>query len=55
MLGFFAEYDSGEIRIDGEEIVDAAWYHYTDLPMIPSEGTIAGQLIRHHVATLNKA
>jgi NAD+ diphosphatase len=54
MLGFFAEYDSGEIRIDPEEIVDAAWFHYTALPMIPSEGTIAGQLIRHHLASLQR-
>ena len=26
MLGFFAEYDSGEIAIDGVEISDAGWY-----------------------------
>lgn len=53
MLGFFAEYDSGEIHIDGVEISDAGWYHYTNLPMIPSAGTIAGQLIRHHLASLS--
>ncbi len=52
MLGFFAEYASGEIRIDGVEICDAGWYHFADLPMIPNEGTIAGRMIRHHLRTL---
>lgn len=52
MLGFFAEYDSGEIKIDGVEICDAGWYHYRSLPMIPGEGTIAGRMIRHHVESL---
>jgi NAD+ diphosphatase len=49
MLGFFAEYDSGEIRVDGQEICDARWFHFRNLPMIPGEGTIAGRMIRHHV------
>ncbi len=49
MLGFFAEYLSGEINIDGHEICDAGWYTYGRLPEIPSPGTIAGQLIRHHL------
>jgi NAD+ diphosphatase len=53
MLGFFAEYASGEIHIDGVEISDAGWYHYTDMPMIPSKGTIAGRMIRHHLASLS--
>lgn len=52
MLGFFAEYDSGEIAIDGAEISEAGWYHYRNLPAIPGEGTIAGRMIRHHVQSL---
>ncbi len=48
MLGFFAEYQSGEITIDGYEICEASWYTYDTLPQIPAAGTIAGQLIRHH-------
>jgi NAD+ diphosphatase len=53
MLGFFADYDSGEIVIDGVEISDAGWYHCRNLPMIPGEGTIAGRLIRHYLESLN--
>lgn len=54
MLGFFAEYDSGEIEIDGVEISDAGWYHCRNLPMIPGEGTIAGRMIRHYLESLNR-
>lgn len=36
MLAFTAEYDSGEIIIDKEEIEDAGWYRYDHLPGRPS-------------------
>jgi NAD+ diphosphatase len=52
MLGFFAEYAGGEIVCDLTEIADAQWYHYSDLPMIPPESSISGQLIQHHIQTL---
>ncbi len=52
MLGFFADYHSGEIEIDGEEICEAHWYPYDKLPEIPGTGTIAGQLIRHHIKSV---
>ncbi len=55
MLGFFAEYDAGTLQIDGREISDAGWYHVTDLPMIPGEGTIAGRMIRHHLSSLSRS
>lgn len=45
MIGFFAEYLGGEIRIDDVEIAEARWFHYRDLPPIPGEFTLAGQLI----------
>lgn len=51
MLGFFAEYTGGEILCDQEEIDDAQWFHYSNLPMIPPASSVAGQLIRHYVAT----
>lgn len=54
MLGFFAEYASGDIVCDQEEIDDARWFHYSELPMIPPASSVAGQLIRHHVATRQK-
>ena len=45
MLGFRAEWASGEIVIDPTEIVDANWYHRDDLPMIPPGISIARRLI----------
>jgi NAD+ diphosphatase len=50
MLGFFAEYDSGEIVCEDEEIAEAYWFSADDLPNIPPPHSIAGQLIRQHVA-----
>lgn len=34
MLGFTAEYESGEIKVDGKEIVDAGWYDKDHLPPV---------------------
>jgi NAD+ diphosphatase len=45
MIGFTAEYDSGDIRIDGEEIIEAGWYRADNLPHIPGRISIARQLI----------
>ena len=46
MLGFLADYDSGEIRIQKEELNDAAWFKYdSSLPTLPPQGTIARKLI----------
>ena len=45
MVGFTAHYASGEIRIDGKEIVDARWFGVDDLPEIPGRISIARKLI----------
>jgi NAD+ diphosphatase len=45
MLGFHAEWASGEIRCDPTEIVDANWYRRDDLPPIPPGISIARKLI----------
>jgi NAD+ diphosphatase len=49
MLGFHAEYESGEIAIDEREIEDARWWDYRNLPATPPLGTLSGMLIRHFV------
>ena len=49
MVGFTAEYESGEITPDGEEIEEAHWYTADKLPTIPSKFTIAGKLINWFV------
>ena len=46
MLGYFAQYAGGEIAVDGEEIVEAAWFDYDRLPEVPPKETISGALIR---------
>jgi NAD+ diphosphatase len=45
MVGFTAEYDAGEIAIDGEEIVAAQWFTVDQLPSIPGRISIARRLI----------
>lgn len=45
MLGFQAEYDSGEINICEEEILTADWFSLADMPQTPPIQTISGKLI----------
>ena len=53
MLGFHAEYLDGEITPDGEEIDLADWFHYKDLPQVPTGNiSISGQLIESYIEKL---
>lgn len=45
MIAFTAEYDSGEVTIDGDEIQDAAWFTADNLPQIPGKMSISRKLI----------
>lgn len=45
MIGFHAEYLSGEIIPQLDEIEDARWFSIDDLPMLPMQGSIARYLI----------
>ncbi len=45
MVGFTAEYKSGEISIDNDELVEAGWFSVSELPRIPRKISIARQLI----------
>ena len=45
MIGFTAEWVSGEIECDPSEIVDAQWYSRDELPPIPPRISIARKLI----------
>jgi len=49
MLGYFAEYDSGEIQVDPQEIIEAAWFRFDQLPEVPPGATISGRLIDEFV------
>lgn len=50
MLGFTAEYASGELTPDGEEIVEADFYAPDDLPPLPGHGSIARRIIDEYIA-----
>lgn len=45
MIGFTAEYESGEISVDGKEIAEAGWYDVNNLPELPSKMSIARDII----------
>ncbi|MFL5759691.1 MAG: NAD(+) diphosphatase [Thermomicrobiales bacterium] len=49
MIGFLAEYDSGEIKLDEREIIDAAWFTPTTLPKLPGKISIARRLIDRYL------
>ncbi len=50
MLGYHAEYKSGEIVPQPEEIEDAQWFSIYDLPRLPARNSIARYLIDLYVA-----
>ncbi len=52
MLGFLAEYESGDFVLQEEEIADAQWFHYTDLPQIPGKVAISRWIIDTYLSRL---
>lgn len=46
MLGYFADYVSGELVLQEDEIADADWFEPGNLPPVPPASTIAGRLIQ---------
>ena len=49
MIGFQADYVGGEIVLQEEEIADAGFYAFDELPVIPPTGSIARRLIEQIV------
>ncbi|MCE5215015.1 MAG: NAD(+) diphosphatase [Methanobacterium sp.] len=49
MIAFTAEYDSGDIKVDGKEIVEAQWFTARKLPRMPHKMSIAGELMEWYV------
>lgn len=45
MLGFTAEYESGELKLQADEISDADWFDKDNCPASPQPGSIAYRLI----------
>ncbi|MEZ4589738.1 MAG: NAD(+) diphosphatase [Chloroflexota bacterium] len=50
MVGFTAEYASGDIVLEEEEIADAQWFTADTLPNLPSKMSIARRLVDAFVA-----
>ena len=58
MIAFFADYDNGEIRIDGTEIEDARWFdvgNFENLPRLPARISIARRLIDAAIGEMHAA
>jgi NAD+ diphosphatase len=54
MLGYFAEYKSGEIIPDNTEIDKADWFEIDNLPNVPpSNISISGKLIEAYIEKFN--
>ena len=49
MIAYTCEYESGDIKVDGEEIVDAQWFSMDNLPNIPPLSTLSGRLINSYI------
>jgi NAD+ diphosphatase len=54
MIGFLADYESGEIVPDGKEISRAAWYSADNLPDLPPKMAIAHDIIDWFVQTKSR-
>ena len=49
MLGFEAEYDSGDIKVDGDEIVKAKWFKKDEIIRYSSDISISDWLIQNFI------
>ncbi len=49
MLGYFCQYKKGEIILNDAELEDARWFDIKELPIIPLDASISGQLIRSYI------
>jgi NAD+ diphosphatase len=45
MIGFYARYRSGEIKVQDSEILDAGWFSPQELPQLPGRFSLARHLI----------
>jgi len=54
MIGFMADYESGEIKPDYSELSDAKWFDVDNMPTIAPLGTIARVLIEKTVNDIKR-
>ncbi|GAC1370701.1 MAG: NAD(+) diphosphatase [Aquirhabdus sp.] len=53
MIGFHAEYAGGELVLQEDEILEAAFYPFDQLPLLPPTGSIANRMIEQIVGSGN--
>ena len=53
MIGFYARYRSGEIKVQDSEILDAAWFDPGELPQMPGRFSLARRLIDGFLAKVS--
>ena len=41
MVGFVAQWQAGELKLQASELTDARWFHPSELPDTPPKGTMA--------------
>lgn len=49
MVGFYADYASGELKIQESEILEARWFGKNENPASPGRGSISYKLIHHEI------
>ena len=49
MLGFTAEYESGDIKVDGDEILKADWFKKDEIIRFESDISISDWLIQSFI------
>ena len=49
MLAFTAEYDCGDIKVDGDEIVKAKWFSANEIERYPSDISISDWLVQSFI------
>ena len=54
MVGFRAEWAGGDLRPDGEEVIESGWFDVDALPALPRPGSIARRLIDDWKAEFGK-
>lgn len=47
MVAFYADYRSGELKVQEEEISEARWFPKDEIPISPEPGSISWKLIHH--------
>lgn len=54
MVGFMAEYDSGELHLQHSELRNGGWFRYDNLPQLPEKLSIARRIIDHWLTRFDK-